>query len=299
MNAVFSHQPVLRAQVVDWLTANGGTRYVDATVGGGGHTEALLAVRPGIRVWAVDQDPDAVAAARRRLMPFGDRVQVAQGNFRRLDALVPPAFRPVDGVLFDLGVSQWQLERPERGFSYQYDAPLDMRMDPAGDRSAFQLVNMGSLEELTRVIREWGEERWAGRIAAFIVEARRREPVRTTGQLVEIIKAAVPAAARRAGGHPARRTFQALRIWVNQELEALEEGLDAARALLAPRGRIVVLSFHSLEDRIVKTRFRRWQEAGLGLVLTRHPVVPDADERTHNPRSRSAKLRVFERDPGG
>ncbi|MCL8206924.1 MAG: 16S rRNA (cytosine(1402)-N(4))-methyltransferase RsmH [Actinomycetia bacterium] len=295
MNAVFSHRPVLRDQVVAWLTQNGGERYVDATVGGGGHAEALLAARPAIRVWAVDQDPEAVAAARERLRPYGERVQVVQGNFRHLAALVPAAFRPVDGVLFDLGVSQWQLERPERGFSYQHDAPLDMRMDPAGDRSAFQLVNMGSFEELTRVIREWGEERWAGRIAAFIVEARRREPIRTTGQLVDVIKAAVPAAARRTGGHPARRTFQALRIWVNQELEALEEGLDAARDLLAPGGRIAVLSFHSLEDRIVKVRLRQWQEAGWGTVLTRHPVVPEPAERAENPRSRSAKLRVFAR----
>jgi 16S rRNA (cytosine1402-N4)-methyltransferase len=297
MNAVFAHQPVLCARVVEWLTANGGTRYIDATVGGGGHAEALLAVRPEIRVWALDQDPEAVAAARRRLAAFGDRVEIVQGNFRHLASLVPETFRPVDGVLFDLGVSQWQLERPERGFSYQSDAPLDMRMDPASDRSAFQLVNMGSREELTRVIREWGEERWAGRIAAFIVDARRREPVRTTGQLVEIIKAAVPAAARRTGGHPARRTFQALRIWVNQELDALEEGLTAARTLLAPRGRVAVITFHSLEDRIVKTRFREWHQAGLGVALTRHPVVPDAAERTQNPHSRSAKLRVFEYGP--
>jgi 16S rRNA (cytosine1402-N4)-methyltransferase len=209
--------------------------------------------------------------------------------------VVPASFQPVDGILFDLGVSSVQLDRPDRGFSYQADAPLDMRMNPDSERSAFRLVNWADANELARILKEYGEERWARRIAEFIVEARVREPIRTTGQLVDIVKAAIPAAYRRTGGHPARRTFQAIRIWVNQELEALDEGLDAAGRLLAPRGRLVVISFHSLEDRLVKQRFRRWQDEGRGAILTKKPVTADEAEQEANPRSRSAKLRAFER----
>jgi 16S rRNA (cytosine1402-N4)-methyltransferase len=168
-------------------------------------------------------------------------------------------------------------------------------MDPDSDRTAFRLVNWADAAELTRVLRDYGEERWASRIAQFIVEGRRREPIRTTGQLVALVKAAIPASARRRGGHPARRTFQALRIWVNQELEALDEGLDGAKAILAPGGRVVVISFQSLEDRIVKQRFKGWEQAQEGALVTRRPVFPDAAEVAENPRSRSARLRAFEK----
>jgi len=287
------HEPVLVESVCRLLVTGGGW-YVDATVGHGGHAARLLALDPDISVLGLDQDPDALARAAETLRPYGDRVRLLRGNFRHLADWVPERCRPVAGVLFDLGVSSAQLDDPARGFTYQVDAPLDMRMDPDGDRTAFRAVNMMSAEELTRVIGTYGEERWAGRIAQFIVQARRREPIRTTGQLVDVIKAAIPASARRTGGHPARRTFQALRIWVNQELEALDEGLAAARPLVRPGGRIAVLTFHSLEDRLVKQRFRVWAESGSGRVLTKKPVVPGDDEIRVNPRSRSAKLRVFE-----
>jgi 16S rRNA (cytosine1402-N4)-methyltransferase len=291
----YVHRPIMLAEAVEALLANGGRRYVDATVGGGGHTAYLLEQNPAAAVIGVDQDPEALRAAGDRLRPFGSRAHVIRGNFRDLDRLVAADFVPVDGVLFDLGVSSPQLDSPERGFAYQSDAPLDMRMNPDTDRSAFRLVNWADARELTRILQEYGEERWASRIAAFIVEARKREPIRTTGQLVDIIKAAVPASARRTGGHPARRTFQALRIWVNEELDVLDAGLEAAFRILAPRGRIVVLSFHSLEDRLVKQRFRRWHAEGRGAVVTKKPIRPSDAECRDNPRSRSARMRVFER----
>lgn len=293
----FSHRSVMpEAAVRFWATRPDGV-YVDATAGAGGHARALLERLPAVRLVAVDQDPAAVAATRTALEPFAERVvAIVRGNFRRLaDIVVSLGIQAVDGVLMDLGVSSGQLDWAERGFSYQHDAPLDMRMDPDAELTAFRLVNSKSEAELTQAFREWGEERWAGRIAAFIVRARRREPIRTTGQLVEIIKAAIPASARRAGGHPARRVFQALRIWVNDELGALDEGLESARRILGPEGHLVVISFHSLEDRMVKQRFRRWQEEGAGVVLTRRAVTPDTAEQQDNPRARSAKLRAFAR----
>jgi 16S rRNA (cytosine1402-N4)-methyltransferase len=287
------HEPVLLEAVRDLLVTGGGW-YVDATVGNGGHAAAILDQRDDIRLLAADQDPAALSRARLVLSRFGDRVRLTRANFRTIDQWVPEECRPVRGILFDLGVSSPQLDDAARGFSYQVDAPLDMRMDPDGERTAFRVVNMASGPELTRILREYGEERWASRIAQFIVDARRREPIRTTGQLVEVIKAAIPASARRTGGHPARRTFQALRMWVNQELECLEEGLEGAHRLLAPGGRVAVIAFHSLEDRLVKQRFRTWSLAGTGHVLTRKPVGPSAAETVANPRSRSAKLRVYE-----
>ena len=290
----FEHVSVLRDTAVSLLAAASGISYVDGTVGSGGHASQLLAMLPNARLVGIDRDPAALDAARARLAPFGDRVRLVHGNFRRLDAYLPPAWRPCAGVLLDLGVSSPQLDEDVRGFSYQRDAVLDMRMDPDSDRTAFRLVNMGDVAELTRVLREYGEERWASRIARFIADARRRQPIRTTGQLVDVIKDAIPAAARRTGGHPARRTFQALRIWVNEELDALDEGLEAAGRLVGPGGRVVVLSFQSLEDRMVKRRFRAWADAERGTVLTRRPIVATRDEVEQNPRSHSAKLRAFE-----
>ena len=287
------HEPVMLGPVLKWLVGEPGV-YVDATLGNGGHAEHVLACHPDNRVVGIDQDPAALERSRARLGVFGDRVRYVHGNFADLSTLVPEAWQPVRGILFDLGVSSPQLDDAGRGFSYQQDALLDMRMNPQGERTAFRLVNMADKAELTRIIRDYGEERWAGRIADFVVNARRREPIRTTGQLVDIIKASIPAAARRTGGHPARRTFQAIRMWVNQEPESLDRGLDEALNLVAHDGRIVVLSFHSLEDRVVKQRFRGWQEAVRGTVLTKKPVMADADEIARNPRSRSAKLRVFQ-----
>lgn len=290
----FVHDTVLKNEAVSLLTRNHGTVYVDATVGGGGHTEAILRTLPGVRIFAIDQDPDALQAAAERLAGVADRMEFVHGNFRELRRLV--SVDQVDGVLFDLGVSSPQLDRTERGFSYHGDAPLDMRMDPTGERTAFRFVNMAEGHELTRVLREYGEERWASRIAQFIVEARRQEPIRTTGRLVELVKAAIPASARRTGGHPARRTFQAIRMWVNQELESLDDGLDEAQKLLAPGGIIAVISFHSLEDRMVKRRFRQWDAAGVGRILTKKPIATPINEEESNPRSRSAKLRGFQKN---
>jgi 16S rRNA (cytosine1402-N4)-methyltransferase len=291
---VDAHIPVLLAEVLHWLRPHPGGLYVDATVGYGGHAAAILAAcGPDGRLIGIDRDPVAIESSRQRLQPFGERVRILRGNFAELGDLLADT-RP-DGVLFDVGVSSVQLDDAERGFSYRADAPLDMRMDPTQGRTAADLVNGLSRAELTRIIGTYGEERWAKRIAEFIVRGR---PVATTGDLVEIIRAAVPAGARRGPTHPARRTFQALRIAVNGELEALQAGLQAAAAALLPAGRIVAISFHSLEDRIVKNTFRALatsgSEAGFTFtVLTRKPVRPGPDEASANPRARSAHLRAL------
>lgn len=294
MPMTFTHMSVMPKEVLEFWLTNPAGLYVDATAGGGGHSRLLLEAAPEARLVAIDQDPAALDQVRQSLQAFRDRVVFRHGNFRDLPALLHD-MTPVTGILLDLGVSSPQLDTPERGFSYQHDAPLDMRMDPDNPVTAFRLVNFKPAEDITRALAEWGEERWASRISQFIVEARQKQPIRTTGQLVELIKAAIPASARRTGGHPARRTFQALRIWVNDELGALEDGLSAAWSVLAEGGRIVVIAFHSLEDRIVKVRFREWQQQTMGHVLTRRPLTPDPGEVELNSRARSAKLRVFEK----
>ena len=258
----------------------------------------------------IDQDDAALDAAATTLR-LGQQAILLKGNFGDLDDLLTQAGIPfADGFLFDLGVSSPQLDLPQRGFSYHEDAPLDMRMDGRGPITAADVVNTYSEQQLARTIREFGEERWASRIAAFIVAARGRRPIETTAQLVEIIKNAVPASARRSGPHPARRTFQALRIEVNRELEALEKGLEAAIRWSAPGGRIAVISYHSLEDRIVKRVFvehARGCTCPPGLptcvcgkepvlrIVTRSAVMPTAEEIETNPRARSARMRVAER----
>lgn len=305
----FHHIPVMATEVVKQLCWRQGGTYVDATVGGGGHARLLLETSgPGTRLIAIDQDPGAVAAAQKALAPYSHQVTFIRSNFVHLrDILTERGFIPVDGVLFDLGVSSYQLDTPERGFSYQHDAPLDMRMDPAQPVSAQDLLATASEAELARIIKEYGEEKWADRIARFIVRQREKRPIKTTGQLVDIIKAAIPAAARRQGPHPARRTFQALRIAVNHELEYLEQAIRAAVDVLREEGRIAIITFHSLEDRIVKHTLRDLA-AGCQCppqlpvcvcgkkpqieVLTRQPIVPSATEVAQNPRARSAKLRV-------
>jgi 16S rRNA (cytosine1402-N4)-methyltransferase len=308
------HHPVMVERVVELLRPHPGGVYLDATLGLGGHAERLLAASgPDGRVIGIDRDPAALTLARERLAEAGERLVAVAASFADLTEVAAGAgVDAVDGVLYDLGVSSLQLDEPTRGFSYRADAPLDMRMDPTGGITAADVLNTYPRAELARILREYGEERHAGRIARFIDEARRRRPVQTTGQLVDLVKAAVPAAARRTGPHPARRAFQALRIEVNHELDALRASLPQAVDLLVPGGRLVVLAYHSLEDRIVK----RALNAAAGrddqaparfpvamrpparvVVLTRRPETPTAAEVAANPRAESAKLRAAEKLP--
>jgi 16S rRNA (cytosine1402-N4)-methyltransferase len=286
---------------------------LDATIGLGGHAEAALAAHSRLRLIGLDRDPQALAYARQRLQRYGTRAQLVHAVFDELGTVLAAlGHRRVDGVLFDLGVSSLQLDLPERGFAYAQDAPLDMRMDPERGLSAAEIVNSYPADRLARVLRDYGEERFAARIAAAIVRRRERAPVDSTAQLAELVRDAIPAAARRTGGNPAKRTFQALRIEVNQELDALTAALPAALDALVPGGRIVVLSYHSLEDRITKRAFaeRARSSAPVGLpveppgtgptlrLLTRGAERPDAAEVAANPRAASARLRAAERiDP--
>jgi 16S rRNA (cytosine1402-N4)-methyltransferase len=296
------HVPVLADHVVGYLVPEPGRSegvVVDATVGAGGHAERLLdAMGPRGALLGIDRDDGALALARERLARFGDRVRFARGNFDDLEEIVHAAdLDGVAGVLYDLGVSSMHLDDPERGFSYQRDAPLDMRMDRSQQLTARDVVNTYSQRDLTRIIRTYGEDRWASRIAQFMVRARRRRPLSTTLELVELIGDAVPHAARRVGPHPARRTFQALRIEVNGELDALQTSLPQAVATLGNGGRLVAISYHSLEDRIVK-RFMVGESRGEVprlRLLTRHPLQADEAEVVVNPRAKAAKLRAAER----
>lgn len=310
---VFAHKPVLLREVLEYLQPKPGMVMVDCTLGGGGHSKALLErILPGGKLLALDQDLEAIAAAESVLGSYdGENYRIFHRNFRELAKVLETTGYPqVDGILMDLGVSSYQLDQGERGFSYQHDAPLDMRMDQTQGQGAAELVNNASLEELTTIIRDYGEEKWAKRIASFITEERRFAPVKTTGQLVEIIKKAIPSSARREGPHPAKRTFQALRIAVNRELEILKPAIREAIKVLKPGGRIAIITFHSLEDRLVKEAFK---EAAQGCacpkdfpicvchkkphikIVTGKPVIPSNEEIAENPRARSAKLRIAER----
>lgn len=286
---------------------------LDGTVGRGGHAAALLAAGQG-RLLGLDRDPDAVAASRARLAPFDPRVRVVQSDFSRAAAALDQAGWPgADGVLLDLGFSSPQVEDPARGFSFQHDGPLDMRMDPTCGRTAADVVNAEPEVELRRILREWGEERAAGAIARAIVRVRERTAITTTAQLAGLVERVVRRAGRGLRLHPATRTFQALRIAVNEELDRLAAFLDAGYRLLRPGGRMLILSYHSLEDRLVKTAFRRWAADCLcppGLqvcacgwtaqvrILTAKPLTPSAAEVCGNPRARSARLRAVERSGG-
>jgi len=285
-------------EAVDLLNPHAGGIYVDCTLGGGGHAKEILS-RIGERghLIAFDKDRHAIERSQKVLAPYLNRVTVVHRDYRFLaEVLRELEIAEVDGILFDLGVSSYQVLEPERGFSYNYDAPLDMRMDDSSATTAADLVNTLSEKELGDIIYRFGEERWARRIASFIVEQRKKAPIKTTGQLTEIIKAAIPAAARRKGPHPARRTFMALRIAVNDELSGLEEGLRAGISFLKAGGRIVVISFHSLEDRIVKRIFREYAASNILRILTKKPLIPSEEEVLVNPRSRSAKIRAAEKD---
>ncbi|HAA90422.1 MAG: Ribosomal RNA small subunit methyltransferase H [Thermoanaerobacterales bacterium 50_218] len=292
------HKPVLVEEVLHYLAVREGGIYVDCTVGGGGHALRILQqIGSRGRLIGIDRDKKALLKAQEVLAPYSGQVTLIHKNFSEIKVVMEELeISQVDGFLFDLGVSAIQLLTPERGFSYNYDAPLDMRMDQEGTKvTAYDLVNKLSEEELAAIISRYGEEKWARRIARFIVDYRRKAPIATTGQLVEIIKAAIPAAARRRGPHPAKRTFQALRIAVNDELSSIVRGVEDAIPLLKPGGRIVVISFHSLEDRTVKNIFKKWESEKCLKILTRKPVVPTTGEVKNNPRARSAKLRAAER----
>lgn len=308
---IFQHTPVLLSEVMHWMRPAPGQTLADGTLGGGGHAEALLrAIQPGGRLFGIDRDERALAAARERLANVPGFTAV-HGNFHDLpELLAAQGVREVDGVLLDLGVSSPQLDEAERGFSFHQDAPLDMRMDQGQDLTAEELVNTWSTREIADILRDYGEEKWAVRIAAVIVEHRQRQPLRTTGDLVRAIDAAIPKKVRqKAEGHPARRSFQALRIAVNDELSPLALALENAVALLRPGGRLCVISFHSLEDRIVKQTFRTLKNpctcppkapictCGKQPVVTlpAGAVRSSEAELAENPRARSATLRVAEK----
>ena len=303
----FEHEPVMVDEIVDLFAPVPSGTVVDATVGGGGHAAALLDAHAHLRVAGLDRDPDAVAAAAGRLARFGDRASVHHVRFDRLAEIVMALGVPVSGVLFDLGVSSYQLDRGDRGFSHRYDAPLDMRMDPTGGRTAADIVNSYTQEELVAMLHKHGDERHATRIARAIIANR---PIETTGRLVEVIRNAIPAPARRTGGHPATRSFQAMRIEVNDELDILQPALEQAIEELVPGGRCAVLAYHSGEDRIVKATFRDAATGGCtcppGLpcqcgavatvrLLKRGAWKPSADEIARNRRAESARLRAVEK----
>lgn len=308
------HTPVLLAECLEQLALETHHTFVDATLGFAGHSrEVAKHLGAEGTLIGIDQDEVALATATDTLeaIPMSERpnFELLRGNFGDLDELLVSAEVPgIDAILFDLGVSSVQIDTPSRGFSFKENGPLDMRMDPGQQTlTAAEIVNTYNAADLTRIIRSYSDEKWASRIADFIVKAREEESLETSEQLVDIIKAAIPASARRAGGHPAKRTFQALRIEVNSELDVLRRGLDAAVRWLNPGGRIVVISYHSLEDRIVKDTFARFADRctcppDLPMcvcgkepildVLTRKPILPTAEEIERNPRARSAKLRV-------
>lgn len=308
----FSHRSVLADECMEALHIRPDGVYVDGTAGGAGHS-ALIAARLSERgrLLALDQDETAVAVATQRLSVFGDRAKVLHSNFKDLEtACLSEGVYEIDGLLLDLGVSSYQLDTAERGFSYQADAPLDMRMDRSNPVSAYDVVNGYSEEELKRILYEYGEERFSSRIASNIIRAREENPIATTGELVEIIKHSIPAPARDGGHHPAKRSFQAIRIAVNGELDVIAPAIKSAVRMLKSGGRIAIITFHSLEDRIVKQTFAELASGctcpknfpvcvcgkkPMVRVLTKKPILPSEKELEENPRSRSAKLRVAEK----
>lgn len=313
----YRHTPVLLAECLEYSNLKPQHTFVDATLGGAGHSlEAAKLIGSAGTLIGIDQDEVALAAARQKLGTLPDdvrpRLELVRGNFGDMDdALLSVEVPGVDAFLFDLGVSSVQIDTPSRGFSFKENGPLDMRMDPGKQTlTAAEIINTYNAADLTRIIRTYSDEKWASRIADFVVRERQNGPIETSAQLVDLIKAAIPASARRAGGHPAKRTFQALRIEVNGELDVLKRGLDAAIRWLNPGGRLVVISYHSLEDRIVKDAFQSFarrctcppdlpvcvcgKEPILDIV-TRKPVLPTAEEIERNLRARSAKLRIAQK----
>lgn len=312
-NMAFEHKSVLLEETVDSLNIKPDGIYVDGTLGGGGHAfEVCSRLGEKGRLIGIDQDADAIRAASERLSVFGDRVTVVRNNYVNIaEVLASLGIEKVDGIYLDLGVSSYQLDTAERGFTYrEEDAPLDMRMDQRGSETAADIVNTYSESELYRIIRDYGEDRFAKNIAKHIVKRRQEKPFETAGELAETIRAAIPARVRATGGHPAKRTFQAIRIELNHELDVLENSIDRMIDFLNPGGRLSIITFHSLEDRIVKNRFRINEnpctcppefpvcmcgKKSKGRVITRKPIVPTEKELEENKRSKSSKLRVFER----
>lgn len=310
---LFTHTSVLLNETVEGLAVKPDGIYVDGTLGGGGHAEKVLSLLgPGGRLIGIDQDEAAVLAAGKRLEPYGGRVTIIRDNYRNMGQILKElGIGSVNGIVLDLGVSSYQLDTPERGFTYRDDnAPLDMRMDTRSGRTARDIVNDYTEQELYRIIRDYGEDRFAKNIARHIAKAREKKPIETAGELTEAVKAAIPAKFRAQGGHPAKRTYQAIRIELNQELTVLKESLDSMINSLAEGGRLCIITFHSLEDRIVKEAFRRNENPCIcppsfpvcvcgrksrGRVLTKKPVLPSEREQNENPRAKSAKLRIFEK----
>ncbi len=307
----FEHRPVLLNETIDNLCIKPGGTYVDGTLGGGGHAyEVVRRLSPQGRFIGIDQDADAIRAAGEKLADYRN-VTLIRSNYCNIrEELMGNHVTGVDGIVLDLGVSSYQLDTPARGFSYKYDSPLDMRMDQRSDMTAGDIVNGYSQEELYRVIRDYGEERFAKKIAGNIVAAREEKEITSTNELANIVKQSIPMKFRKTMGHPAKQTFQAIRIELNRELDVLEETLDTMIELLNPGGRLCIITFHSLEDRIVKNGFKRNEnpctcppdfpvcvcgKVSMGRVVTRKPVIPSEEEMNDNPRSKSAKLRVFEK----
>lgn len=302
------HTPVMVNEIIQFLDPQNGDIIIDCTIGGGGHSvEIIKRIIPDGMLIGIDQDDDAVAAASKRLIEYTDNVKIIKGNFLYLKEIAASLnINSVDGIIFDLGVSSFQLNEPERGFSFQYNAVLDMRMDRTQNLTAEKLVNTFNEETLTDIIYRYGEEKWAARIAKFIAAKRKEKAIHKTKDLVDIILSAIPVGARTKNIHPATKTFQAIRIFINNEMESLEKGLDSAVSLLSENGVICVLSYHSLEDRVVKNTFNKYTgkcscpknipictcNAKKELnILTKKALIPSEDEIRKNPRSRSAKLR--------
>ncbi len=315
METVFSHTPIMVSDVLRLLAPERGGIFADGTLGGGGHAEAVLErLGENGRLYGIDRDDDALRAAGARLKRFGDRFTAIKGNFFDMkELLAARGVRKVDGILLDLGVSSYQLDAAERGFSYKTEAPLDMRMDQSAPLSARTVVNEWPEEELKRIFFEYGEEKFSAKIARRIVEQREQAPIETTTELAALIKNAIPAKFRNEPQHPARRCFQAIRIAVNGELDGLNDAIRSAHDLLNVGGRLAIITFHSLEDRIVKNAFRTFEnpctcpksapvcicgKKPTAIVLTRHPIIASAEEQKENSRSTSAKLRAIVRiDP--
>ena len=308
----FKHKSVLLEETIDGLNIKPDGIYVDGTLGGAGHaSEVCRRLSAKGRFIGIDQDQDAIVAASDRLAAYEDRVTIIRSNYCYMaNELHSLGIQKVNGIVLDLGVSSYQLDNEERGFTYRTDAPLDMRMDQRQSRTAADIVNGYEEKELYRIIRDYGEDKFAKNIAKHIVAARQQSPIRTTGELTEIIRQSIPMKMQVIGGHPAKRTFQAIRIELNRELDVLRESLDGMIDLLDDGGRICIITFHSLEDRIVKTIFRKNEnpctcpsdfpvcvcgKKSKGKVITRKPILPTTAEQEENPRSKSAKLRIFER----
>ena len=311
-NIEFKHIPIMLEEVIEGLDIKPDGIYVDGTLGGGGHSyEIAKRLVSGGRLIGIDQDEAAIKAAGARLSGFGDKVTIVRSNYAQMVSVLQSlGIEQVDGILLDLGVSSHQLDNAERGFSYMEDAPLDMRMDRRQEKTAGDIVNFYSQAELTRIIRDYGEDKFAAKIAAKIIAFRENKPVETTGELAEIIKSAIPMKYRLTGGHPAKRTFQAIRIELNRELEILEESIEGMLDILSDRGRMAVITFHSLEDRIVKSACKKAEspctcppdfpicvcgKKSKGFVASRKPLIPSDEETERNPRAKSSKLRIFVR----